>query len=90
LLVQYLFGNGILTGLALVEELLPGTDFIPTATIGWVLTYGRDLEEEGGGGDDGGSGDGGGSQPPATRRVVSAREKSPAERKIEGGDFIDV
>lgn len=41
LLVQYLYGNAALTGLALVEELLPGADFIPTATIGWFLTYGR-------------------------------------------------
>ena len=27
----------MLSGLALAEELLPGTDFIPTATIGWLL-----------------------------------------------------
>jgi len=37
LLVNYLYGNGLLTGLAFCEELLPGTDFIPTATIGWLL-----------------------------------------------------
>eukprot|EP00967_Tisochrysis_lutea_P117018 scaffold188933_cov25-Tisochrysis_lutea.AAC.1 len=37
LLVHQLYGNGLLTGLAFCEELLPATDFIPTATIGWVL-----------------------------------------------------
>jgi hypothetical protein len=37
LLINYLYGNSFLTGLAFVEELLPGTDFIPTATIGWLL-----------------------------------------------------
>ena len=34
-LVNYLFGNGIVTGFAFIEEILPGTDFIPTATIAW-------------------------------------------------------
>ena len=37
LLVNYLFGNGVFTALALVEELSPGFDFIPTATIAWFL-----------------------------------------------------
>ncbi|GAB5368783.1 hypothetical protein AAMO2058_001349500 [Amorphochlora amoebiformis] len=37
LLIQYLFGNGLITGVALVEELLPGTDIFPTATIAWIL-----------------------------------------------------
>jgi len=37
LLVWYLFGNGLLSSVALVEELLPGTDIFPTATIGWIL-----------------------------------------------------
>ena len=36
-LVQYLFGNAIFSGFALVEEILPGTDFIPTATICWFF-----------------------------------------------------
>jgi len=36
-LVQYLYGNGLISALALVEEALPGLDFIPTATLGWVL-----------------------------------------------------
>uniref|UniRef100_A0A6U9ZMF8 Uncharacterized protein n=1 Tax=Pseudo-nitzschia australis TaxID=44445 RepID=A0A6U9ZMF8_9STRA len=36
-LVNYLFGNGLFTALALVEELSPGFDFVPTATIAWFL-----------------------------------------------------
>jgi len=36
-LVNYLFGNGIFTALALVEEISPGLDFIPTATIAWFF-----------------------------------------------------
>eukprot|EP00465_Bigelowiella_longifila_P012988 CAMPEP_0185258220 /NCGR_PEP_ID=MMETSP1359-20130426/7173_1 /TAXON_ID=552665 /ORGANISM="Bigelowiella longifila, Strain CCMP242" /LENGTH=207 /DNA_ID=CAMNT_0027843619 /DNA_START=26 /DNA_END=649 /DNA_ORIENTATION=- len=36
-LVQYLFGNGLLTSVSFLEELLPGTDIIPTATIAWIL-----------------------------------------------------
>jgi hypothetical protein len=28
-----------LSGLGFLEEVLPGADFIPTATIGWFLTY---------------------------------------------------
>lgn len=39
LLVNYLFGNGVFTSLALFEELLPGFDIIPTATIAWTLEY---------------------------------------------------
>mmetsp|Transcript_14413 Transcript_14413/g.45432 ORF Transcript_14413/g.45432 Transcript_14413/m.45432 type:complete len:169 (+) Transcript_14413:3-509(+) len=39
LLVNYLFGNGVFTSLALVEELLPGFDVIPTATIAWAIEY---------------------------------------------------
>mmetsp|Transcript_3361 Transcript_3361/g.7672 ORF Transcript_3361/g.7672 Transcript_3361/m.7672 type:complete len:237 (-) Transcript_3361:54-764(-) len=37
LLVNFLFGNGVFTALALVEELAPGLDVIPTATIAWFL-----------------------------------------------------
>ena len=37
LLVNYLFGNGIFTALAFAEELLPGFDIIPTATIAWFV-----------------------------------------------------
>jgi hypothetical protein len=36
-LIYKLYGNGIISGLALAEELLPGLDFIPTATIAWFL-----------------------------------------------------
>ena len=36
-LVYQLYGNGLIAGLALAEELLPGLDIIPTATIAWLL-----------------------------------------------------
>jgi len=34
-LVKALFGSTLFAGLNLAEELLPGLDFIPTATIAW-------------------------------------------------------
>ncbi|CAM9841120.1 unnamed protein product [Scytosiphon promiscuus] len=37
-LIFYLYGNSIFAGLAFVEEILPGLDIIPTATIAWFLT----------------------------------------------------
>lgn len=37
ILINYLFGSPVFTSLALVEELLPGFDIIPTATIAWIL-----------------------------------------------------
>lgn len=37
LLIYKLYGNGFISGLAFAEELLPGLDFIPTATIAWFL-----------------------------------------------------
>ena len=36
-LVYQLYGNGLIAGIAFAEELLPGLDIIPTATIAWVL-----------------------------------------------------
>ena len=36
-LIYQLYGNGLISGLAFAEELLPGLDIIPTATIAWVL-----------------------------------------------------
>ena len=36
-LVYKLYGNGLVAGIAFVEELLPGLDIIPTATIAWFL-----------------------------------------------------
>ena len=36
-LIYQLYGNGVISGLAFAEELLPGLDIIPTATIAWVL-----------------------------------------------------
>ena len=37
LLVFQLYGSSLLSGVALVEELLPFTDIFPTATVGWIL-----------------------------------------------------
>ena len=39
LLVFQLYGNSLLSGVALIEELLPFTDIFPTATVGWILQY---------------------------------------------------
>ncbi|CAM9772755.1 unnamed protein product [Discosporangium mesarthrocarpum] len=36
-LIWYLYGNGIIAGVAFVEEILPGLDVVPTATIAWFL-----------------------------------------------------
>ena len=36
-LVYQLYGNGLIAGIAFAEELLPGLDIVPTATIAWVL-----------------------------------------------------
>ena len=38
-LVHYLYGNWYLTMMNFVEEISPGIDFIPTATIAWYLKY---------------------------------------------------
>ena len=37
LLVFQLYGSSLLSGVALVEEILPFTDIFPTATVGWIL-----------------------------------------------------
>ncbi|KAL1519131.1 hypothetical protein AB1Y20_003394 [Prymnesium parvum] len=50
LLVYQLYGNAVISGLALAEELLPGLDIIPTATIAWLLEnteFGQNLNEKG-------------------------------------------
>merc|ERR1712205_199952 len=39
LLVFQLYGSSLLSGVALVEELLPFTDIFPTATVGWILQH---------------------------------------------------
>ena len=38
-LLYQLYGNSILSGVALLEEALPFTDIIPTATIGWLCEH---------------------------------------------------
>jgi len=37
LLLQNLYGSGLFAALGFAEEAFPGLDFIPTATIGWML-----------------------------------------------------
>ena len=37
--VKTLFGSTFFAGINLIEELLPGLDFIPTATIAWGSKY---------------------------------------------------
>merc|ERR1712216_369908 len=39
LLVHQLYVSTLLSGVALIEELLPFTDIVPTATIGWILEF---------------------------------------------------
>ena len=48
-LVYSLYGNRLLAGLAFAEELLPGLDIIPTATIAWILEntdFGQNLNAQ--------------------------------------------
>ena len=37
--VRALFGSNAIAGLDFVKEILPGTDFIPVASLAWALTY---------------------------------------------------
>ena len=39
MLIYALFGNALIAAGGFLEEILPGTDFIPTATIAFVLEY---------------------------------------------------
>ncbi|CAM9822438.1 unnamed protein product [Chrysoparadoxa australica] len=36
-LIWYLYGNGVIAGLGFAEEILPGFDIFPTATVAWFL-----------------------------------------------------
>ena len=83
LLVNYLFGNGLFTALALVEELSPGLDFVPTATIAWFLeNANREAEQAGAG------------EPPQTQPPPSAARGPPQTPRAPGTgggpDVIDV
>jgi hypothetical protein len=53
-LLQAIFGNGWITAAGLAEEILPGTDGIPTATLAWLAESAGYLKS---GGENGGSGD---------------------------------
>jgi hypothetical protein len=39
LLIFQLYGSSLLSGIAVIEESLPFTDIIPTATIGWLCQF---------------------------------------------------
>eukprot|EP00614_Pseudopedinella_elastica_P016585 CAMPEP_0172644646 /NCGR_PEP_ID=MMETSP1068-20121228/239319_1 /TAXON_ID=35684 /ORGANISM="Pseudopedinella elastica, Strain CCMP716" /LENGTH=201 /DNA_ID=CAMNT_0013458851 /DNA_START=229 /DNA_END=834 /DNA_ORIENTATION=- len=79
-LIQYLYGNGLLSAFGFAEELLPGLDFIPTATIGWFITY----YGEGGNDDSSGpSGSAGSRAPTDSSRPPSKLLASPDERIID-------
>ena len=39
LLIFQLYGSSLLSGIAVIEESLPFTDIIPTATIGWLCEF---------------------------------------------------
>lgn len=43
-LIFWLYGSGIFAAAGFAEEILPGLDFVPTATIAWFLTQ-RDAGE---------------------------------------------
>lgn len=38
-LLSQMYGMTPLVAVGFLEEILPGTDFIPTATIGWIAQY---------------------------------------------------
>jgi hypothetical protein len=40
-----MYGMTPLVAVGFLEEILPGTDFIPTATIGWIAQYTTILPE---------------------------------------------
>ncbi|CAL8466874.1 g6410 [Coccomyxa elongata] len=40
-IVHHLYNNRLLTTLSFIEELLPFTDIVPSATIGWLMEYTR-------------------------------------------------
>merc|ERR1712151_107528 len=42
--LQYMFGSMLVTAVGAIEEFLPFTDFIPTATIAWAISHLEALE----------------------------------------------
>jgi len=84
LLVNYLFGNGVFTALALVEELSPGFDVIPTATIAWFVENGNNEES---------SSTSEAGAAPQSRDATQPPRSSPPQsknRKSAESDVIDV
>jgi hypothetical protein len=88
LLVNYLFGNGIFTALALVEELAPGFDFIPTATIAWFLENGKKPPQEPISTSEQGSRSQA-STPPPRPSSSQPRNRTPADSDVIDVDIID-
>mmetsp|Transcript_27981 Transcript_27981/g.51609 ORF Transcript_27981/g.51609 Transcript_27981/m.51609 type:complete len:230 (+) Transcript_27981:136-825(+) len=92
-LVQYLFGNGFITALALVEELSPGFDFIPTATIAWFLENANREDEfsPGAGGPPPSQSSGGASQSSTPSQSPSPRTRNskPADSDVIDVDILD-
>lgn len=44
-LLQHVYGNWAISLLGGLEEVSPGFDFIPTALLAWMLTYGWKVAE---------------------------------------------
>ena len=76
LLVRALYGNNVLAIVNLIEELLPFTDIIPTATLAFILELASTGLDKGGGlGADGNSRGGGGSVVDVKSVVVEEEEE---------------
>mmetsp|Transcript_16106 Transcript_16106/g.23666 ORF Transcript_16106/g.23666 Transcript_16106/m.23666 type:complete len:213 (-) Transcript_16106:149-787(-) len=91
LLINYLFGNGVFTALALVEELSPGLDIIPTATIAWFL---ENAAKESNASSSGGGDTMTPPPPPPVERDVttppsSSSSKRPDMSKVIDADIVD-
>lgn len=81
LLVNYLFGNGVFTALALVEELSPGFDFIPTATLAWFFENAQR--------DEAASEASAAGAPPSEARPAGSREGGAPSPRAGGGTPVD-
>merc|ERR1712113_842627 len=42
--LQFMFGSMLVTAVGAIEEFLPFTDFVPTATIAWAIAHLEALE----------------------------------------------
>ena len=87
LLVNYLFGNGIFTALAFVEEISPGLDFIPTATIAWFFENNANNSKESSSSSS--VGGGGGADVPPPQSPPPRRNNKPRDSDVIDVDIID-